>query len=338
MTNAYLVIPHAIVQIKEEDGDWRLVEHTIEQVQFECLAFDPHDVNRMYAGTFDHGLWISDDGGERWRIAGAGIESSRISAIAVSPVERINGRGVVWVGTEPSRLYRSEDGGETWTDCPALLDLPSQSTWSFPPRPHTHHVRWIEPDRLDQERIFVGIELGGVMRSLDKGLTWEDRKPESQFDCHTMATHPQEKDRIYEAAGGGFAQSWNGGKTWETENEGLDPFTYLVNIAVADDQPDCILVSGAKGPRHAYRAEQAETVILKKEANQEWKLIEEGLPEAEGMTISALANSPTEQGVFYAANNKGVFRSETYGESWERLSLNWPKAYRSMRIKQFLIR
>ncbi|AZP05113.1 WD40/YVTN/BNR-like repeat-containing protein [Jeotgalibaca ciconiae] len=338
MTIGYLVMPHAIVQIEEVEENWKLVERRIEQVQFECLAFDPHDVKRMYAGTFDHGLWVSDDGGKQWRVAGKGINSFRVSAIAVSPVEVINGRGVVWAGTEPSRLYRSEDGGETWTDCPALLDLPSQSSWSFPPRPDTHHVRWIEADRFNQDKVFVGIELGGVMRSLDKGLTWEDRKPGSQFDCHTMATHPKREERIYEAAGGGFAQSRNGGETWQTENKGLDPFTYLVNIAVAADQPDCILVSGAKGPRQAYQAEQAHSVILKREDNQNWRLIEKGLPEAEGMTVSALANSPTEQGVFYAANNKGVFRSETYGENWEKLPLNWPKAYHDLRMKQLLIR
>src|SRR5699024_2167756 len=120
---------------------------------------------------------------------GTGITHNRVMSVAVSPTEVRNGYRVVWAGTEPSGLFRSEDGGRTWIDCPALLDLPSKSTWSFPPRPHTHHVRWIEPDPHDENRIFVGIELGGVMKSEDKGRTWEDRKPGSQHDCHTLTIH-----------------------------------------------------------------------------------------------------------------------------------------------------
>lgn len=337
MTNQYLLMPDTVLKVKEEAGEWRMKEFGIKGVQFECLAIDPHDTDRMYAGTFDHGLWVSDDGGRNWSAAGEGIESSRVMAVAVSPIETINGKGVVWAGTEPSRLYRSEDGGKTWMDCPALLGLPSKSEWSFPPRPHTHHVRWIQPDRFDEAKLFVGIELGGVMRSLDKGATWEDRKADSQFDCHTMTTHPQREGRIYEAAGGGFAQTKDGGATWETDNRGLDPFHYLVNIAVAPDDSECILAAGARGPRQSYQAEHAETVILKKDT-QGWRRVKKGLPQAEETTVSALVPSLTESGVFYAANNKGIFYSEDYGESWQELPIVWPEKYQKKRIKQLIIK
>jgi len=44
--------------------------------------------------------------------------------------------------------------------------------------------------------------MGGVMRSLDKGLSWEDRKPGSQLDGHTLRMHKLAPHRIYESAGG----------------------------------------------------------------------------------------------------------------------------------------
>src|SRR5699024_530574 len=154
-------------------------------------------------------------------------------------------RSVVWAGTEPSGLYRSEDGGTTWATFPNLLKLPSEPTWSFPPRPHTHHVRWIQPDLHDSNRIYVGIELGGVMKSEDQGEIWEDRKIDSQYDCHTLTMTKQVPGRVYEAAGGGFAQTKDSGKTWETVNEGLDPYTYLVDIAVDPADPDTIIDSAA---------------------------------------------------------------------------------------------
>src|SRR5690606_22240731 len=112
---------------------------------------------------------------------------------------RVNGLSVVYLGTEPSNLYRSEDNGATWQGFPSLLEVPRQPTWSFPPRPWTSHVRWITLHPADPATIYVGIELGGVIRTRDGGQTWDDRKPEGQHDAHALATHPAAPDRVYEA-------------------------------------------------------------------------------------------------------------------------------------------
>jgi hypothetical protein len=42
----------------------------------------------------------------------------------------------------------------------ALNKLESASTWSFPPRPWTSHVRWIETDANNPHYVFVAIEAG----------------------------------------------------------------------------------------------------------------------------------------------------------------------------------
>jgi hypothetical protein len=44
-------------------------------------------------------------------------------------------------GKELSAMYRSEDGRESWCELQTLLTLPSAKSWSFPPRPETHHVQ-----------------------------------------------------------------------------------------------------------------------------------------------------------------------------------------------------
>ena len=46
--------------------------------------------------------------------------------------------------------------------------------WPFPPRPSTHHVRWIEPDVNRKEYLFVAIEAGALIKSFDGGKTWID--------------------------------------------------------------------------------------------------------------------------------------------------------------------
>ena len=121
----------------------------------------------------------------------------------------------MYAGTEPSNLYRSEDGGRRWQRLPALRELPSEPRWSFPPRPWTHHVRTIALHPTDPDWLAVGIELGGVMRSLDGGASWIDHNPQAHSDAHQLLTHPLAPDRLYEAAGQGIARSEDRGDDLE---------------------------------------------------------------------------------------------------------------------------
>ena len=75
----------------------------------------------------------------------------------------------VYVGTEPTAFCRSDDGGESWKRMSTLNSLMSSSLWSFPPRPWTSHVRWIEPDKTNANYVFAAIEAGALVQSHDGG-------------------------------------------------------------------------------------------------------------------------------------------------------------------------
>jgi photosystem II stability/assembly factor-like uncharacterized protein len=244
-------------------------------------------------------------------------------SVAVSPLEEAGGMGVVWAGTEPSAIFRSEDGGFAWEERSGLQELPSRPTWSFPPRPWTHHVRWIEPDASIPDRLFVGIELGGVMRSLDGGRTWEDRKPGSQYDCHTLRTHKLAPGVVYETAGGGFAESRDGGDTWRGHDDGRRQH-YLWGLAVDPADPETVVVSGSSGPGAAHNDRYAEATLYRRTGSGPWRAVREGLPEAQGTRAYVLATHPAAPGVFYAATRQNLYRSADSGQSWEELPIAWP--------------
>ena len=82
-----------------------------------------------------------------------------------------NGFNTVYVGTEPTALYRSDDGGESWEKMSALNNLKSSTSWSFPPRPWTSHVRWIESDKTKPGYVYAAIEAGALVQSHDGGRT-----------------------------------------------------------------------------------------------------------------------------------------------------------------------
>jgi photosystem II stability/assembly factor-like uncharacterized protein len=258
-------------------------------------------------------------------------------AVAVSTLERAGERGVVWAGTEPSAIFRSEDGGASWAERPGLRTLPSAPTWSFPPRPWTHHVRWIAPDPHAAGQLFAGIELGGVMRSLDGGLTWEDRKPGSQHDAHVIRTHRLAPGHVYEAAGGGYAESRDGGDSWGGDDTGLRHH-YLWGLALDPADPETIVATAAHGARWAHNAQGAESHFYRKTAGEPWREVRDGLPEPRGARAMVLAANEAEPGAFYAAGRDGtLYRSPDAGLSWERLDVAWPAGYQAGNVEGFVV-
>ena len=164
----------------------------------QCLAFDSSNPNRVYCGTFGDGVWKTDDGGQTWnRIGKVSISSKDVMSVAVSRhhlKREDNGFNTVYVGTEPTALYRSDDGGESWEKMSALNNLKSSTSWSFPPRPWTSHVRWIEPDVNNPDYVFAAIEAGALVQSHDGGKTWIDRVEGGPYDTHALATHKKMPD------------------------------------------------------------------------------------------------------------------------------------------------
>src|SRR5215471_7074446 len=292
-----------------------------------CLAADPTRPGVVYCGTGRRGVWRSEDAGATWHQRTDGIASDQVTAIAVGP------DGVVYAGTEPSALYRSEDGGGRWRELPALRSLPSAPTWSFPPRPHTSHVRQVLPRG---DHLVVCIEAGALVRSVDGGETWIDRTDDGPRDTHTLRTHALAPDRLYSAAGDGFGrrhgyamaasgynQSADAGATWERPDAGLGDL-YLWGLAIDPGDPDVLVASASESPQLAHDPSRARSTVYRRAHGGDWAEVGEGLPDPAGCVAAVLAVNPAEAGVFYAASNRGgVHRSADGGQTWTRLPLPW---------------
>ncbi|MGH2534967.1 MAG: WD40/YVTN/BNR-like repeat-containing protein [Thermomicrobiales bacterium] len=313
----------AVARIDSADGEQFDVTLSLEGGGVQCVAGDPDNPNRVFAGTFDDGLYRSLDAGKNWEQVGAGIADQRVLSVAIAPARG----GAVYAGTEPSNLYRSEDDGRTWGSFPELPKLPSAPTWSFPPRPWTSHVRWIATHPVDPERVYVGIELGGVMRSLDSGRTWEDRKPGSYLDSHCLATHPTAPDRVYEAAGGGVALSSDAGSTWQEVDAGMDRH-YVWGLAVDAADPDLWYVSASYGAREAHRRNgDSRGVLFRKRGDAAWEALggngslARPLPY---MPYALLAPRGRPHVLIAGMQDGELWLTEDTGETWRRLDVKVP--------------
>jgi photosystem II stability/assembly factor-like uncharacterized protein len=300
----------SVVRLAAGDG-WS-VRTLLEDGGAQCVAVDPREPARAYAGLRGRGVWRSSDGGDQWK--DAGLPADDVFSIAVSPAD-----GAVYAGCEPSMLFRSTDGGTSWEELSALREIPSARNWSFPPRPWTSHVRWIAPSPHHATRLLVGIELGGVMLSEDGGSTWKDHRPGAQPDCHALAWHPEAEGRAYEAAGGGAAWSSDAGETWRGADEGRDRH-YTWALAVDPDEPDRWFVSASPGPMQAHGSRSAEAHLYRWEGEGPWERLTEGLPDPLDSMPYALAFAG--DSLVAGLADGRVFLSDNRGASWAPVALD----------------
>jgi hypothetical protein len=306
----YAATGHGIARLDETAGGEWTVDLSLTGSPVYCLAVDPADPSRVYAGLTDGGVRRTDDDGAGW--VDCSPPQTAVFSLAVSPAD-----GTLYAGTEPSALYRSDDRGQAWHELDALLELPSRPTWSFPPRPWTSHVRWIAPSPHDRDLLLVGIELGGLMRSTDGGASWQDRRPGAALDVHSLAWHPRVEGRAYEAGGDGAAWSEDAGDSWRRADEGRDRH-YTWALAVDPDDPELWYVSASTGPFVAHGRGNPQARIFRREDGS-WRPLAGGLPDPFPAMPYALVAADGR--LFAGLANGELWESPDRGDTWQACAL-----------------
>jgi photosystem II stability/assembly factor-like uncharacterized protein len=285
-----------LVRLRRDGRSWT-TEPALEGVGARCVAADRA---RVLVGTRGRGALLSVDAGQTWERVE--LPEPEVFSVAISAAD-----GALYAGAEPSRLFVARDGA-TWAELEALQDIPSRDRWSYPPRPWTHHVRWIAPDPHRAERLLVGIELGGLMYSDDGGATFADHRPGAKLDAHNLAWHPRVEGRAYQAAGDGAAWSRDGGRTWEAADAGRE-LGYCWALAVDPVDPERWYVSAATGPGAAHSGDRARGRLYRwHDSWQELALPGDSMPytlaASDGELIAGMADGR-------------ILRSGDRGETWD---------------------
>src|SRR5262249_31319646 len=82
--------------------------------------------------------------------------------------------------------------------------------------------------------------------------------------------------------------------------------------------PEVVVVSASTGPYSAYVAGRSDGRLYRRVARGEWERVRNGWPE-EASTIAPLLCAGTTDGEIWAADERGVHRSDDRGKNWRRV-------------------
>ena len=159
--------------------------------------------------------------------------------------------------------------------------------------------------------VYADIHVGSIMRSPDRGDTWEPVTPDLNDDVHQVATSPQTNDRVYANTARSVYISDDRGQSWDHRSEGF-PYQYGRAIAVHPADKDCLLATVSKGP-HGDAGGQ---LYHSTNAGQSWNHVTGGYPETIPGNIDTFQVAFSQDGTAWSIVEQTLYRSDDRGQTW----------------------
>ena len=222
-----------VYRSRDGGANWEQVLFVNETTGASDLSLDIHNPRILYAGLWDHqrtpwsirsggpgsGILKSTDGGTTWTELTKGLPKQMGKvAVDVSAADP----QVVYANIEAKKggVFRSDDAGASWTQTNSDRVTVARA-WYY-----------IEIFADPQNRNEVYVLNAPVLKSIDGGKTFEPVAV-AHTDQHDLWINPQDTANLALANDGGGCVSFNGGKSWSTQNNQPTAQFYRV---VADNQ------------------------------------------------------------------------------------------------------
>lgn len=311
--------------LSTDKGEWRRVTNGLpNDVKVRALAFQ--DENTIFAGT-QLGPYKSTDGGESWTSLNLPAGDKTVWSILLHPTDR----NTLFVGTTGTSVYRSKDGGASWQ----LMNIPAPKgmvAMGFPCR-----VIRMAADPNNPDEIYVGLEVGGVVRTLDGGDTWSDCSPgilelakipelksqigsdtdtEGMMDTHALTVSAAHPGTVVLATRMGLFRSDDKGETWrQIDIETYSELTYARDVQVFPHNSETLYAAFSD-----TAVGEAGSLFRSEDFGQTWKRFDHGISINSTLMIIAMSRK-TPNRVYCGARRGQIFGTEDGGASWKAYPL-----------------
>ncbi|MGE3538445.1 MAG: WD40/YVTN/BNR-like repeat-containing protein [Candidatus Tectimicrobiota bacterium] len=310
------------------DGEqWEALTNGLpSNAEVRAIAIHPDNPQLIYAGTQD-GPYRSKDGGDHWEK----LPFPDLGMTVWSMLFHPKNPQIIYLGTAPAAVYRSDDGGDSWRRLPNARQ-PERVPMAF----DTRLIRMtIDPNNPDE--IYAGVEVGGLMRSLDGGETWTDCSAhlielsglphlksrigtdldmEGMLDTHSLTMSAAQPGTVYLAVRMGLFRSNDHGMTWEDMEVGrFSPLTYARDVQVSPQDPNimyaCLSPAARSRDGSLWRSE---------DLGQTWARFDHGI-KANSTMMSVGLHPRDPQQVYCVSRSGQVFGTQDGGASWKEYRL-----------------
>ncbi len=261
------------------------------------------------------------------RSIGPALTSGRVSDFAFNP----DHPEIHYVSMASGNLWKTQNNGVTWE--PVFDHEGSYAIGVVELDPGNPSTVWVGTGENNSQRSVGSGD--GVYRSLDGGKSWKNMGLRDSGHISMIWIHPEDSNTVYVAAQGplwspggdrGLYKTADGGKNWELLL-GIDENTGINEFVIDPANPDVIVASSYQRRRHVWtliNGGPGSGIHKTSDGGKTWRKIESDLPSGDLGRIG-LAMAPSAPHVLYAiieANeeDRGVYRSTDFGESWEKRS------------------
>lgn len=319
--------PGGIFRRAVGDDHWQALHHGLpDNPEVRAILIHPENPQVIFAGT-NHGPYRSSDGGDHWEKLGFPDLGMTVWSMLFHPTNP----QIMYLGTAPAAVYRSDNGGDTWRRLPNARQT-ERVQMGFDSR----LIRMtVDPSNPDE--IYAGVEVGGLMRSLDGGESWTDcseqlvtlaERPhlkskigsdtaaEGMLDTHALTMSAAQPGTVFLAVRMGLFRSTDHGMSWEDMEVGrFSPLTYARDVQVAPQNPQvmyaCLSPAARSRDGSLYRST---------DLGKSWARFDHGV-KANSTMMSVGLHPRDPQQVYCASRSGQVFGTQDGGASWNEYAL-----------------
>lgn len=137
---------------------------TQKELEINSIAVHPDEPNRVYIGTNNYGVMVSNDGGKNFTQTNDQF-TSRFTYSVTPDLEKANRLYATTHNTATGGgfVFSSNDAGKTWTQA-KNLDISRVSPYA------------VIQDRINPDTLYLGTNLG-LFTSIDRGTSWKQITP-----------------------------------------------------------------------------------------------------------------------------------------------------------------
>ena len=273
----------------DEGANWERItpaKHA-DLKNFDSVAFDSHNDNIIYAGTY-HLPWKTSDGGKNWSPISKGmIDDSDVMSIIVDPSNPANVHA-----TAGSGIYHSTNGAGQWTKYGGIPFI-------------FRRTQSIRQDPKHPETLYAGTT-SGLWKTTSESGQWKRVTP-VDWVINDMIIDPKTAQRvIIGTEREGVQISEDGGANFVSANVGFH-HQHILDVAMDRERPDRELV---------VLAFDTNAFLATKDGGTTWASLGPGLKRTDLKHVYA---SPS--GWWASLNKGGLMKYGETGAKWVRAGL-----------------